>query len=380
MVTAASLLVAHDAWQRNALRKAGARLLDDAIAVSKAAQAEGRHRDALILAGAAEALQPTSPRARRAVLEAQVDLLTETPEQASTSLAEEAIVNIRIALKNKTLPEAQLLVGLGNAYLVFKNQSLAAAVFDRAIKVDPKSAEAHLFRGLIANKALPRSAGIDLVHKATTLRKDYHRALLAHGQLTLQGGRFSESMESLQKAVALRPEAASLAALGDVYMGLEQPAEAEIAFANALSHMPTFGEARRKLAEAKLQIGKFREALELLLPLAEATSMRDARVLRLLGIAHSNLKNYAQAMDMFRRQEKIEGPTPEGAWLAAQTAMKMGDRPVLGAALDNFIALAKGRPELASQLADAEKALKVLMGEGPLKWPDKNALGGPPKK
>ncbi len=364
VVTAAAILIGVNNYQLIAQRGAKTDLVARHAALSVEVMAAGDLRDAVTIAQTAVTLRPASAVANKALLLATQELLIEEPELASKGLAESALVSLRHAVHEKRGDTDKVLVALGNAYLVLDDKRAAAKVLDRALKANPKSAPAHLFRGLIADKALPRDAGIDLVEKATRLRPNYRRALLAHGQLTLAAGRTTEALESLQKVVEIKADAIAYAALGDTHMKLDQPVDAEAAYAEALRFQPEWQDGKLKLAEAKVQVGKFREALKVLIPLGQSTNLRDARVLRLLGMAHRGLKNYRESLNMFRMWEKLEGPNAENAWLAAQVALQLGANDLAGAALDNFIAVAKGQPELEEQLAEAHKALAALSPGG----------------
>jgi len=147
----------------------------------------------------------------------------------------------------------------------------AAALYDRAIRIDSAVPEAHNNLGCALLALGRRDDAALALHRAVGLRPDYAEALDTLGVVVADLGRHAEAVGYFERALAAEPRAAQTAFhLGNALLTLDRLQEARAAFDRALHLDPGYAAARNGLGAVFAHLGDhlaaadaFRSALAL---------------------------------------------------------------------------------------------------------------------
>jgi tetratricopeptide (TPR) repeat protein len=140
-------------------------------------------------------------------------------------------------------------------------------------------------------------------------------ALLAEA---LNATRERGALEAARRATELNPALVDgWRELGDAYMEARQPAKAEEAYRAALVHDESYALARAKLAQALLEQGRSREALEMALA-AEDRGGDAFMVAAIRGDILAEMSRHAEAAESYDRALRME---PEDHFILHQAAI-----------------------------------------------------------
>jgi len=127
---------------------------------------------------------------------------------------------------------------LAYAYTALKRMDDARAEYEKCITLDPKMAEAYLNLGLLLLEQEPASA-VSPLSKAVDLLPSQSRPRTLLGTAQERSGDLKGAVESFEGAYRLDPaDADSLVHLGEVFLKLNRPADAEEKFRAALGIAP----------------------------------------------------------------------------------------------------------------------------------------------
>jgi Flp pilus assembly protein TadD len=166
---------------------------------------------------------------------------------------------------------------------------------------------------------------------------DYWADLQLRGQDALIRGDFARARELLEKAVAIRPDLASLwTDLGIAWLGLKNDSQAESSFSQAVRADPGHPKALENYGTSLFRRGRTREALEAF-RIAARTNPDDVSLLVNLGNAAAASGEMAEAQKTFDRAVSLDSESAE-AWLGkgkvlAATSDAAGARAALQEAL-----------------------------------------------
>ncbi|MBN2574417.1 MAG: tetratricopeptide repeat protein [Deltaproteobacteria bacterium] len=140
-------------------------------------------------------------------------------------------------------------------------------------------------------------------------------AVLAEG---LNATRARGALEAALRATELNPALVDgWRELGDAYMEAHQPAKAEEAYREALSRDESYALARAKLAQALLEQGRSREALDMALS-AEDRGSDAFMVAAIRGDILAEMSRHEEAAESYDRALRME---PEDHWILHQAAI-----------------------------------------------------------
>jgi len=197
----------------------------------------------------------------------------------------------RKADKQKIL-ESQIRLGVG--YLRNRNYQLAKENLQKALDVDPKSAEAHNYFGLLYQLELDPEMAEEHYKKAIHYDPDYAAARNNYGAFLFEQGRYKEAVDQLKHAVQdklyrNRPQVYENLGIG--YLKLNDPADAEDAFTKAVALNPNQARALLELAEMRFQE-----------------------------------RNYVKARGFYDRYKRVANQSARSLWLGIQLARIFGDK------------------------------------------------------
>ncbi|HET9995839.1 MAG TPA: tetratricopeptide repeat protein [Candidatus Acidoferrum sp.] len=188
------------------------------------------------------------------------DLLDEARRDMDSSHFEAAVSPLQKVIAEQ--PEfAYAHFQLAYVYAALKKVDEARAEYERTVALDPKMPEAYLNLGiLLLDKE--SSAAIAPLRKAVELLPSQSRPRFLLGVAQERSGDVAKAADSFEGAVRLDPrDAETLVHLGNLYLQLKRPAEAESKFANALEIQPNGPQALLGLAQS-LDTQKKKEAAD----------------------------------------------------------------------------------------------------------------------
>ena len=172
---------------------------------------------------------------------------------------------------------------LAYVYTALKKTSEARAEYERTIAIDPKMSEAHLDLGILLLDKDP-AASVAPLTKAAELLPAQSRPHFLLGVALERSGNASAAATAFENAVALDPlDVDTLLHLGETYLALNRPANAEQKFHNAIDRQPKESRALLGLARSLDQQKKpeATEAYEQYLTVQPADSVARARLVHL---------------------------------------------------------------------------------------------------
>ena len=180
---------------------------------------------------------PATPSKSQKIANPLNDLLDEAQQAIDKSNFQAAIPPLQKFLAEQ--PDvAYAHFQLAYTYTALKRSDDAQAEYQRAITLDPKMSEAYLNLGILLIEKDP-AAAIAPLRKAVDLRPSESRPRVLLGAAQERSGELAAAAESLESAVRLDPrDSEALRHLGNLYLRLQRPADAEAKFRRALEIQP----------------------------------------------------------------------------------------------------------------------------------------------
>ena len=184
----------------------------------------------------------------------------------------------------------------------------ARSGFEKVLELDPKSETALLQLGELEFKAARYEKAVDYLKRARELRPEDATAALYEGQALEKTGDLAGARDALEASVKLAPgrSVEARVMLGGVYLGLKNPKAAADQFEAVLLSEPGMAKAGIGLARAQIADGRFAEAVQQLLPLAQSQP-RDAEIFDVLAQAYTGIGKKAEAERAQQRAEVLRG-------------------------------------------------------------------------
>lgn len=201
------------------------------------------------------------------------------------------------AAADKT-PSVDHLVRYGTVLSQIGRDAEAMPVFERALSLDPRSAEA-LYGMSISTQALGRPAeALELAERSIALRPDWGRAHLARGLLLKKLGREGEAPAAFEKAMELDPEQGQVwAQYGLMAEARDDIPEAARCYLKGVEVEPGYMPNYLNLGLLHLHRGNYEEAIHAISIVVENGA--NAGVLWTRGLCYQRLGRSAEAMRDF---------------------------------------------------------------------------------
>ncbi|HSD36667.1 MAG TPA: tetratricopeptide repeat-containing glycosyltransferase family protein [Rhodocyclaceae bacterium] len=135
-------------------------------------------------------------------------------------------------------------------------------LLERALKLKPASAPAHLHLGNVLRRTRQHERALDCYERATQLAPYFVEAWNNRGNALREAGRCDEALANLEKALALKPDDAEIHNnLGNVHRDLHQPDEALAHYDKAIQIAPAYAEAHNNRGFVLAALRRSGEAL-----------------------------------------------------------------------------------------------------------------------
>ncbi|MBV8146994.1 MAG: tetratricopeptide repeat protein [Gammaproteobacteria bacterium] len=178
----------------------------------------------------------------------------------------------------------------------------ALSAYDRAIALKPDYAEAHNGRGAVLRLLGRLAAALESCEQAIRLRADYAEAHVNHGNVLRDLGLLDAALASYERASTIRPLALAFLNRGNVQRELGRPEAALASYDRAIALSPGCAEAYcnraailREQGQPEAALASCDRALAIRADFAEAHSNRG-NALRDLGQLAAALASYDQAL------------------------------------------------------------------------------------
>jgi Flp pilus assembly protein TadD len=237
---------------------------------------------------------------------------------------------------------------LAFAYTALKRSDEARAEYERAIALDPKMPEACLNLGILLLQTDP-AAAVKPLQKAVDLLPSQSRPRLLLGTAQERSGDLTAAAASFEGAAHLDPQDTdALLHLGNLYLRLKRPADAEPKFRSVLAHQPKSAAAALSLAQSLEAQDKpeAADAYQEYLELQPADSGARARLVHLL-IAQ---QKYDAALEELDRADAGKPPSSDSLRMRADIQIAQNKLNDAAATLQQAIKLAPQDAQLVGGL------------------------------
>ncbi len=259
---------------------------------------------------------------------------------------------------------------LAYAYTALKRTEEARTEYEKCVALDPKMAEAQLNLGILLLDKDP-AAAVDPLRKAVDLLPSQSRPRFLLGLAQERSGDLKGAADSLEGASRLDPKnEEALLELGQIYLKLNRPSDAEAKFRTVLGQHPKLPEAFQGLA-LSLDAQKKPEAADAYRDYLSVQPQDNAARSRLVHLLVQQQQFDAASAELAKSASS--GTTPDLENLKLKADIEIGQKH-LDAAINTLrqaVALAPNDPALHAGLgrtylqtrdfANAEKELKLAL-------------------
>ena len=159
----------------------------------------GRAQEALSDASLAAAMAENDPEAQKLVVEVKVARALEELAQGQTDLAVQDLT----ALRDQSPDAAAVRLGLGRAQIARRDGSAALVELQKAVELDPKSAEAQYQLGYVQLNMKANAAGaVGPLGQAAALQPANNQFRTDYGAALMQAGQLDKAVEELTKVTS----------------------------------------------------------------------------------------------------------------------------------------------------------------------------------
>ena len=139
----------------------------------------------------------------------------------------------------------------------------AAQAFQRALKANPKSAEAFYYLGSCYYELSLYIEAVGAYGEAVKLKPDYYEAVVYLGNSLDYNGQFAEAVEMYKKAIQLKPnDWQPYFELGIAQYNQKKYSDAAVSFQNSIKRDAKIARTHYQLAESLRMIERFTEAVK----------------------------------------------------------------------------------------------------------------------
>ncbi len=241
---------------------------------------------------------------------------------------------------------------LGSTYFCLGELKKARAVLEKALKISPGYAKARYYYGLLLYAMGEKKDAVEYLSGGIHGLGKPGVANVNLALVHLKEGNLEEAMQVLKEVLEEGGERADvLYFLGEVYMRMDRPAEAEDLFRRSIEINPSFLRAREKLAVLMVRREDYGGAEEILGKNGE----KFADIYKIMGDIKYFRGELDNAEDLYRRSLDVNSEYSEAVISLALTLRKKGKEEEAGKLLDKILEI---EPE--NVLA------RNLVGRGPL--------------
>ncbi len=247
---------------------------------------------------------------------------------------------------------ADLQCYLGSTYFYVGELKKARTVLERALELSPGYAKARYYYGMLLYAVGEKKDAVEYLSGGISELDRPGAVNVSLALVHLKEGNLEEAMHVLKEVLEAGGESADvLYFLGEVYMRMDRPGEAEELFRRSLEINPSFLRAREKLAVLMVRREDYRGAEEILGKNGEDF----ADICKIMGDIKYCRGELDAAEDLYRRSLDVNSEYSEAAISLALTLRKKGREEEAGKLLDKILVI---EPE--NVLA------RSLVGRGPL--------------
>ena len=233
----------------------------------------------------------------------------------------------------------------------------AQALYQAALKMQPKHFDALHMMGVIAYQTNDSLQAIELIDRAIAINQNDAAAYSNRGNALRELKRHEEAVESYQRALKLKPDYAdALYNLGSALRNLQRQQEALENYNRALGIKPDHTEALHNLGNALNDMKRHEQALESY-ERALAIKPDYAEALNNRGGALSHLKRHEEALENYERALRVK---PDFAKALNNRGGVLSDLRRHQEALDSYELALRIEPDDAEALTNRGVALSNL--------------------
>ena len=151
----------------------------------------------------------------------------------------------------------------GLSFIWIEDYENALSYFEKAVKKNPRDADAHFYVGCCRAKLGRFREAIEAFKQAIRINPNFAEAHGGLGMAYFSLGRFREAIEAYKQAIRIKPDyAGAHFELGGAYIGLRRWGEATEAYKQAIRIKPDYAGAHCNLGVAYGSLGRWSEAIE----------------------------------------------------------------------------------------------------------------------
>jgi TolB-like protein/Flp pilus assembly protein TadD len=255
--------------------------------------------------------------------------------------------------------------GLADAYAIGKQSfgepadvlDEALRLADRAISLDPGSAEGFKALGLVLENKDDEIGALNAYYRAVQLNPNYAPVILNIGSMNYIRGQFDEALIWHRKAVDLQPDVArfkTIVAVQYYMLGFDDLAAAWLDRALALQPQAVFP--NLVYADFEYVHGRIDEARERIRKILDAAP-RERTALQIAGNVELSAGKWAEARAFFERRIDAGGDSPMTANALAFTLRKLGESAKAAEWLEKTLKAVQSDPDLDAPGSDGRYAL-----------------------
>ena len=225
--------------------------------------------------------------------------------------------------------ESRQLTLRGKAALQRERWQEAEDVLSQAVKVEPRSVQAHSQYAQALWNQNDREQALSHMREAIRLSGGDPQLMVELGQMQLPENQLTAAAQSASIAVRARPDSAAAHALRAKVLHRQGNLEEALAgYYRALSLQPDYPDVQTKVAEIYQQTQRPQRSLAMLATVADRYPPEEVpqRILQLQGVAFKSLGRYDDAIDRFVQAGRQGTMTAELFYQLADSHWLSGDR------------------------------------------------------
>ena len=235
----------------------------------------------------------------------------------------------------------------GLSFIWIEDYENALSYFEKAVKKNPRDADAHFYVGCCRAKLGRFREAIEAYKQAIRIKPDFAEAHCCLGLDYGSLGRFREAIEAFKQAIRINPNFAEAhGGLGMAYFSLGRFREAIEAYKQAIRIKPDYAGAHFELGGAYIGLRRWGEATE---AYKQAIRIKPdyAGAHCNLGVAYGSLGRWSEAIEACKQAIRINPDLTKAHYGLGVAYLFLGDK---GSALEEYKILKDLDKNLANKL------------------------------